>query len=480
MLAQFMRFFTVTEQLQAQNPTPQREELLWQLRPLHDHLVQGVPLDMDNLDAAQLDVLAIMAKINTGSLGTPAARALREQSSPTAVADVLARAAQIGQAARCKSLVAEAEKVATESTDWAAAHERLQEIRDELTSLEAGGRDSARLWRRLEQADRTLEQRHEHVMEAVQPSTQLPGLGDKLVHALDDVVDLDARLGHIIGAPAPAATRAGHPAAAGGLSGFANDFAARPPHERLAARAWIQLPALHVLRSSAHLVIVALDLAGARAREFTYDRVFNRGLYRARYRASNFNRAVDVNLARARDVNLVRARDLARALTRALDLGLALDLARDCDCDYDLNRGLILALAFDRARVLDLVRVLDHTVDHTRDRDRILALIAGRDLGRDLARVLTSISRTSLGREVVDAVDHLDEALTSMADADLTRVNLRRIPLEGVRWSHATRWPPGWEDRIRHDSILIEPGLYEIRPGGRAGAKADSPANTPA
>lgn len=52
-----------------------------------------------------------------------------------------------------------------------------------------------------------------------------------------------------------------------------------------------------------------------------------------------------------------------------------------------------------------------------------------------------------------------------MTDADLSDVDLRGIPLKGVRWSTGTRWPAESEDQIRRDSVEIKPGLWEIRGG---------------
>ncbi|MFC0429994.1 hypothetical protein [Kutzneria buriramensis] len=380
---------------------------------------------------------------------------------------------------------------------------------------------------------------------------QLPGLGDKLVHALDGVVDLDAGLSHIIGGPVPATMHADRSETASGLSGFANAIAARPPHERLAARAWFPLRELRALRSSAHQATRALDLIGALADARTHAQEAGHTFDLAQ--AGEFDLALHLCRAAARALN----RDLIRASDAAGDLGidLNLDLARARVRNLDLELELGVGFSYDvvgnfagdlnhclasvavgasdvasardlthhKARLIDhaLARALDLASDFAGARehvglgivslsqlipgvvppdyealaraleldgaialDFVRALVIVLDLADaragDLDRALSSISGLSLGQAVVNAVDRIDEALTSMAGADLTEADLHGIPLDGVRWSHATRWPPGWEDQIRRDSILIEPGLYEIRPGGHADAKADSPTNTPA
>jgi hypothetical protein len=65
-------------------------------------------------------------------------------------------------------------------------------------------------------------------------------------------------------------------------------------------------------------------------------------------------------------------------------------------------------------------------------------------------------------------VDRLEAAVTDMADADLSQMDLSEIPLDGVRWSYRTRWPESKREEIRDNSIELEPGLYEVRFGGVA------------
>lgn len=85
---------------------------------------------------------------------------------------------------------------------------------------------------------------------------------------------------------------------------------------------------------------------------------------------------------------------------------------------------------------------------------------SARGLAHDLARGFAS------DEELIETIDQLNDSVTSMVGADLSGVDLRGIPLQGLRWSAETRWPAQWEEQIRRNSVEIEPGLWEIRPGG--------------
>jgi len=63
------------------------------------------------------------------------------------------------------------------------------------------------------------------------------------------------------------------------------------------------------------------------------------------------------------------------------------------------------------------------------------------------------------------------ESLTEVADnfvgADLrTAAEIDLADWGGIRWSPATRWPPGWEDRVRAISVEIEPGVFQVHGDG--------------
>jgi hypothetical protein len=87
---------------------------------------------------------------------------------------------------------------------------------------------------------------------------------------------------------------------------------------------------------------------------------------------------------------------------------------------------------------------------------------------RDITFVLTVVLKGQ-GRENVRdvgaAAGELVGVVSDLTDADLTTGDLAGIPLVGVRWSVGTRWPPHWAPLIRANSVVIAPGLYEIRPG---------------
>ena len=67
-------------------------------------------------------------------------------------------------------------------------------------------------------------------------------------------------------------------------------------------------------------------------------------------------------------------------------------------------------------------------------------------------------------------------ALSDVTGADLRQSDLGGVPLEGIRWSEATQWPPAWEDSIRARSTAVqgEPGVYEIGLRG-VDLRADTP-----
>ena len=59
------------------------------------------------------------------------------------------------------------------------------------------------------------------------------------------------------------------------------------------------------------------------------------------------------------------------------------------------------------------------------------------------------------------------EGLIEIADnfvgADLrAAVDFDSTDWEGVRWSSATAWPPGWEDRVHAISVPIGSEIFEV------------------
>jgi hypothetical protein len=211
----------------------------------------------------------------------------------------------------------------------------------------------------------------------------------------------------------------------------------------------------------AHEVNLALaradDLARARAEDLVRSR------WRRRARSRELDHALDHALARADDLvhTLYRALDLSRAFGR--------DLACDLACDLDLSR----------ARAEDLSRAL------SRDVDVALSRAFGRDLARDLRREIALALALAVARDFgrhhlhlelgpgvlvhKHQIEHLAVILDDMADdftdVDLGTVSLTGVTLEGIRWSAATRWPPGWAGTIGAMSVKIAPGVFQIQPG---------------
>lgn len=67
----------------------------------------------------------------------------------------------------------------------------------------------------------------------------------------------------------------------------------------------------------------------------------------------------------------------------------------------------------------------------------------------------------------VDRVNGVLDATADFTGADLRSVDLTAADLTGIRWSSATRWPPGWHDRVRSISHQLGPDLYEITRGAQ-------------
>ncbi|MBB1154357.1 hypothetical protein [Amycolatopsis dendrobii] len=64
---------------------------------------------------------------------------------------------------------------------------------------------------------------------------------------------------------------------------------------------------------------------------------------------------------------------------------------------------------------------------------------------------------------ITKAVNRIRRATTDFTGADLASADLTDIPLVGVRWSAATRWPAEWAEHVRRNSTEIKPGVFEIR-----------------
>ncbi|NBH12130.1 hypothetical protein [Amycolatopsis sp. SID8362] len=100
--------------------------------------------------------------------------------------------------------------------------------------------------------------------------------------------------------------------------------------------------------------------------------------------------------------------------------------------------------------------------------DQARARTKNHDLAFALDREIESLGESGHAGDagLETSLGSLVEAATNVSGADLSYVDLRGIPLEGLRWSEATRWPFEWYEQIRRDSIELGPGRYEIRQGG--------------
>lgn len=172
---------------------------------------------------------------------------------------------------------------------------------------------------------------------------------------------------------------------------------------------------------------------------------------------------------------------LDRALDRALDLGSYLDrtLNRARDLARDLGSELARIRELDRLPALDLNYALDHVIHLGYALDRNLtqannyARLDTHDLAHYLVRVralVRDLDRTQyfagkLAR-AIQALVHFYHVLSDVTGVDLRNIDLAGIPLQGLRWSVRTRWPPDIEDQIWRDSVQIADGIFEVGHGG--------------
>lgn len=239
------------------------------------------------------------------------------------------------------------------------------------------------------------------------------------------------------------------------------------PSTRLRLRAdprYVRLAnAIHLAHAFNRTRDLASDLDLALVRAFAPDLDLDRDRARDRDRDRALNRAARVYNRDLLDRDLVH--DLARALDRALDLARALVHDRNLVRDLAHDLGFILEPIID----LNLKTVLNHTtvLDTGYDLalDLICAFVQTFDLDLDLTNV-ASPGPDDLSR----LLTVLENVAVDFTHADLRAVSLVGVPLEGIRWSSATRWPPDWEEKIRAESIETDDGTFVIRGGGRRSA----------
>ncbi|GAB2965643.1 hypothetical protein [Saccharothrix stipae] len=104
----------------------------------------------------------------------------------------------------------------------------------------------------------------------------------------------------------------------------------------------------------------------------------------------------------------------------------------------------------------------------------LLAEIEGEQEGERVVLVvdlLTSLGLPELDdpvQAVIREFEAIQEALDDLTGVDLREVDLSGVVLDGIRWSTATTWPPHLREQVEQDSVEVEPGLFEIRPGPSA------------
>lgn len=80
----------------------------------------------------------------------------------------------------------------------------------------------------------------------------------------------------------------------------------------------------------------------------------------------------------------------------------------------------------------------------------------------DLIRQLESAPSDKPEAKLEDARDALTVASHDFIGADLRHANLDDVPLGGIRWNAATRWPRSWLQRLRTLSTEVEPGILQV------------------
>ncbi|GGP36697.1 hypothetical protein [Saccharothrix coeruleofusca] len=275
---------------------------------------------------------------------------------------------------------------------------------------------------------------------------RLPGRAAALTDALDDVLDLDAGLNAIV----PVRHRSA-------LLNYAHALAARPPRDRLLARRWLPLEELAEVRVAAEVAPSERDALHALVN----------GLEQALIVA----RAGDNVRQYGQEVTGLLVRLIDQAIDDAHGSGIALGVARHLEEIRRLARGgafrhaVVIrrlgevqtnVLAFEENR--DLGTALEHAASCLRRHGDAGALRRALESDRD--------DSGAIAREVAKAVRLIQRSVTDVMGADLADADLGGIPLEGVRWSAATRWPADWADWVHHNSTRLGADLWEIRADG--------------
>jgi hypothetical protein len=175
----------------------------------------------------------------------------------------------------------------------------------------------------------------------------------------------------------------------------------------------------------------------------------------------------------------VRTYSLARRVAQILSVGVTRDRDRDFYTTHDVD-GNYRARVLARDRAFDLCSSLlaSHS-DHagrglsSRLADLLDAVHTARagilDRSRTrAARLISGISTSQMDAQLaslgtlIELQELLDWMLSDFIGADVRGASLADVPLVGIRWSAATRWPTDWVERIRVASVEIAPEIFEI------------------
>jgi hypothetical protein len=249
---------------------------------------------------------------------------------------------------------------------------------------------------------------------------------------------------------------------------FLHAAASWTPSTRLAMRAH-PVFAITGFHDRAQTLVQSLGSASdlANGLDHKLEHVLNRILDRVPDLPPDLDRALDRDLDRtldpARDLGSYLDRALARTRALARNLGSELTRTRTrnrfpaLDLDYTLDHVLNLDYALDR----DLTQASNYAYlgihDLAHYRVRVRALVRELDRVQSFADELVRTIR---------ALVHFHCVLSDVTGVDLRSIDLTGIPLQGLRWSVQTQWPPEIKDQIWRDSVQITEVIFEVGHGG--------------
>jgi hypothetical protein len=96
-----------------------------------------------------------------------------------------------------------------------------------------------------------------------------------------------------------------------------------------------------------------------------------------------------------------------------------------------------------------------------------LDLFHSLDLDLDLIDRFLRMNEPTTARDLAHSVhlarEELQHVVSDFSGVDLADVDLTMVSLGGVRWSSGTRWPRGWEAVVREQSVKVGVDLFEVR-----------------